>query len=210
MVLFSNSIIEQSVGDSSIKVYALSNCSKEQTEAYKQNKQNLAATLNETKCFGKTAENYAAQLKLELDADNYVFQYNLNHCTDSPENYTNMLDTLGFVYSCVGTDPTNTSAIEGYKRFLDSLYHHNLPYVWIQSVLFAHIMQRQNKISQSDYADIKWASAYLPFVDYAVTDIAFCNLLNKSGLAELYGTKVHCLKTLGDLFKEIEFESCSI
>ena len=78
-----------------------------------------------------------------------------------------------------------------------------MPYIWVGSVLFSHIMQRANKVKQGDNLDIKWASAYLPFVDYAVTDNNFCDLLNQSGLSEQYGTKVFCFKTLDELLKNL-------
>ena len=65
-------------------------------------------------------------------------------------------------------------------------------------------MQRSNKIVRGDNLDITWAAAYLPFVDYAVTDHAFCELLYSSGLAELYGVKVYSLKTLKTLLDNLK------
>ena len=51
--------------------------------------------------------------------------------------------------------------------------------------------------------DIKWAAAYLPFIDYAITDSAFCNLLNTSGIAQLYNTKVYSVRTLQDFMSDV-------
>ena len=119
------------------------------------------------------------------------------------------LDALKIIYRRVGIDTYNSSdgdklkAVDSHNKFLISPYHHKLPRVWIRSVLFAHLMQRQNKIIPSDNLDIMWASAYLPFVDYVVTDSAFCNLLNQSGLADQYGTQVYCFKTLDGLLKAL-------
>lgn len=169
----------------------------------------MATKLNDVKNNKRVAENYDAQLELELKADIQVFLHNLEHYKDSPDDCMNMINALGEVYRRVGTMPGDLSnddiirVIDSHNHFLLSSYHHKLPYVWICSVLFAHIMQRQNKILHSDNLDITWASAYLPFVDYAVTDTAFCNLLNQSGLAELYGTKVYCFKTLNKLLEEL-------
>lgn len=50
--------------------------------------------------------------------------------------------------------------------------------------------------------DTVWAAAYLPFVDYFVTDNGFCRLLNDSGLAEKYGAKVYSLKSI-DLLLDV-------
>lgn len=197
------------VNNSSIEVHAVPMYSVEQIEKFKQDKQNLATTLNDVKNNRKIAKNYDDQLELELKADFQVFLHNMEHYADSQDDYTNMLDALGEVYQRVGLDPSNAAhsdiirAVDIHNHFLRSSYHHKLPYVWTCSVLFAHIMQRQNRIRPSDNLDITWASAYLPFVDYVVTDSAFCDLLNQSGLAELYGTKVYCFKTLNKLLEEL-------
>ena len=196
------------VNNTSIEVQVVPICSEEQATKSKQSKQQLASVLNDKKNSGQISKNYGDQLTLELSADYQVFQYITEHCSDSPEDYMSMIDSLRLAYYCTGIDPASTTtdakiaAINNYKKFLMSPQHHKLPYVWTRSVLFAHIMQRQNKIIHSDNLDIKWASAYLPFVDYVVTDSAFCNLLNQSGLAELYGTKVYCFKTIGKLLEE--------
>ena len=197
------------VSNSSIEVHAVPMYSVEQIEKFKQDKKILATTLNDVKSNGKIAKNYDDQLGLELKADFQVFLHNLEHYADSQDDYMNMLDALATVYRRVGMDPYNAShsdiikAVDSHNHFLLSSYHHKLPYVWICSALFAHIMQRQNTIRPSDNLDITWASAYLPFVDYAVTDTVFCNLLNQSGLAESYGTKVYCFKTLNSLLQSL-------
>ena len=206
-----SSIIEKSkcVSNSSIEVHAIPMYSCEQIKQFEQDKQNLAIKLNEAKTNTKISKKYDAQLDLELQADFQVFRYFLEHYADSEKSYMNMLDALGVVYRRVGINPYDSShddivkAVDNHNNFLLSLYHHKIPYVWICSVLFAHIMQRQNKIIKSDNLDITWASAYLPFVDYAVTDTSFCNLLNQSGLADSYGTKVYCFKTLDKLLEEL-------
>ncbi len=73
----------------------------------------------------------------------------------------------------------------------------------IRSVLFAKLIQRPNKVKPSDNLDITWASAYLPFVDYAVTDKAFCDLLKSSGLANQYNTKIYDMISLPLLLNEL-------
>ena len=198
-----------SISNSSIEVHAVPMYSSIQIEEFRRGKQILATKLNDAKNGKRVASNYDAQLELELRADFQVFLHHLEHYNDLPNGGMNMLDALGTVYRRVGLDPSNAShsdimsAVDSHNRFLLSSYHHKLPYVWICSVLFAHIMQRQNKIKNSDNLDITWASAYLPFVVYAVTDTAFCDLLNQSGLAELYGTKVYCFKTINKLLEQL-------
>lgn len=197
------------VSNSSIEIHAVPMYTPEKAKELKQEKQNLAKILNDVKKQGRIAKNFEDQLALELKAEIQVFQYNLEHYNDSWQGYMHMNDALIDVYRRVGIDPINASdderinAVSKHNSFLVSPYHHKLPCVWIRSVLFAHIMQRQNKIIHSDNLDITWASAYLPFIDYAITDTSFCNLLNQSGLAESYGTKVYCFKTLGKLLEEL-------
>lgn len=209
-IFYATEIVEKDmrISNSSIEVHVVPIYSVEQTGKFKIDKQILASKLNDAKNNKHVAKNYDDQLQLELRADFQVFRHHLDHSNDSPEDHMKMLDALGTVYRRVGLDPSNAShsdivsAVDSHNRFLLSSYHHKLPYVWICSVLFAHIMQRQNKILHSDNLDITWASAYLPFIDYAVTDTAFCDLLNQSGLSTQYGVKVYCFKTLNKLLKE--------
>ena len=197
------------VSNSSIEIHAVPMYTADQIERFRSDKQILATKLNDVKSSKRVAENYNAQLELELKADILVFLHYLEHCNDSLDDCMNTLNALGEVYRRVNVKPGNLSnddvikVVDNYNHFLLSSYHHKLPCVWICSVLFAHIMQRQNKIRHSDNLDITWASAYLPFVDYAVTDTVFCNLLNQSGLAELYGTKVYCFKTLNEFLEDL-------
>ena len=83
-------------------------------------------------------------------------------------------------------------------------YHDLLPYIWIRASLWAHLMQRPNRIVRGDNLDVQWAAAYLPFVNFAITDGAFCKLLQESGLADLYGTKVYSLRTLNTLIDDLK------
>lgn len=195
------------VSNSSIEIHAVPIYTQERMIKLKEDKQKLATTLNDVKNRRHVAENYDAQLALELESDIQVFKYNLEHTKDSWETCMITMDALKAIYRRVGIDPCNSSdddklkAVVSHNKFLISPYHHKLPRVWIRSVLFAHLMQRQNKIIPSDNLDIMWASAYLPFVDYVVTDSAFCNLLNQSSLADQYGTKVYSFRTLENLLK---------
>lgn len=204
-----SNIIKEPVlcNNSSVEIRAIPIYSQSKMEVLKQGKEKLAKTLNDVKINGRVEKDYDNQLKLELKADILVFQHNLEHGNDSEQCFMNMLDSLKEVYRRVDINPANASdndklrAVDSHNRFLMSSYHHKLPFVWVQSVLFAHVMHRQNKIIPSDNLDIIWAAAYLPFVDYAVTDTSFCKLLNQSGLAELYGTEVYCFKTLKKLLE---------
>ena len=135
--------------------------------------------------------------------------HKLEHCRDSIKTYSDFLDELATIYKCTGINVLEANheeklnSAKSYCEFLLSKYHHELPYVYIRSVLFAKLIQRPNKVKPSDNLDITWASAYLPFVDYAVTDKAFCDLLESSGLAKQYNTKVYSVNSLSLLLNEL-------
>lgn len=96
-------IIEKTacVNNTSIEVYAVSTCSKDQAEKLKRSKEQLAMMLNTMKDNGKIATDYDSQLELELKADYQVFQHNLEHYADSQKCFKNMLNSLSSFISCV-------------------------------------------------------------------------------------------------------------
>lgn len=169
----------------------------------------MAFSLNDVKKSGRISKDYEKQLDVELRADFIVHLHRLEHCNDSIKDFERYIDHKGKICELIEVDFSNWNnedykkAVEIYGHFLLSECHHALPNVWIRSVLFTHLMQRSNNIIHSDDLDITWASAYLPFVDYAVTDIKFSNLLNNSGLSKKYNTKVYNMKTLKDLLNEL-------
>lgn len=196
--------------NSSIKIHVPIIYKEDKIQRLKEAKKHLATDLNDLKNSSRISRNYEEQLAAELKSDFTVFIYNLEHGNESIESLSRFLDECVVIYKRVGIDISNTSyegwleAIRSHCEFLLSEHHHKLPYIWIRSVLFAKLMQRPNKVRPSDNLDITWASAYLPFIDYAVTDIAFCDLLKSSGLAEQYDTKVYDVKTLSLLLNELE------
>lgn len=212
-IMFRSKDIFESVdccANMSIQVHVSTIYKQKTVERIKESKKLLADDLNELKNSNKISWIYEEQLNSELKADWNVFIYNLEHYCDSTKTYSIFLDELATIYKRVGVNRLNASyeekleAVRSHCEFLLSEYHHQLPYIWIKSVLFTHLIQRPNKIKSSDNLDITWASAYLPFVDYAVTDKTFCTLLKSSGLAEKYNTKVYDISTLSLLLSEIK------
>lgn len=172
-------------------------------------KKHVADILNKMKSDGEIKKNYGDQLKAELESE-YVsfFSKALYSKKDSQKAFNDWLEEMEFFYKITETSPivdNNGSTHEQllYSLFLISPYHHYLPYVWIRANLWTHLMQRPNKIKHSDNLDIQWASAYLPYIDYAITDNDFCEILKKSGLAENYKVKVYSLSTLDKLLEEL-------
>ena len=175
----------------------------------KETKLNTVAKLNNMKESGRIEKDYATQLETEYKADLQMFLHTLEHANDSVESLSLYFDTLRVVYKRVGIPPTASDqerlcAVDNHNRFLLSTYHHKLPYKHIEAVLWASRMQRPDKIKNGDNLDTIWAAAYLPFVHYAVTDNAFCALLQNSGLAEYYGTNVYSHKSIKSLLDKLK------
>ena len=182
----------------------------EKAGLFKNEKVYLADTLNEIKDTGKIQKTFAEQLKAELETEYTLLVINdFENPLSSEEEYKRYFDEMGKFYRITGLVPGSNQKEFGqvmlqYILFLKSLYHHFLPYVWIRSNLWAYLMKRQNKIKKSDHLDIIWASAYLPYIDYAVTDDDFCKTLQKTGMVEQYNVKVYSMRTLKELIKELK------
>ena len=192
------------------KVFASPIYSKEKAQSFCDEKQQVADILNKMKQTGQIRKNFAEQLKAKLEADLFAFPNNTFQnpmlTFDDHLRYTNEMGKFRSVTGFYDFNDHNRfcQEIAQYRDFLGSLHHHFLPYIWTQSNLWAHLMQRQNNIKNSDNLDIKWASAYLPYVDFAVTDKDFCRVLNDTGIAKQYGVKTYCLSTLHELLYELK------
>lgn len=183
--------------------------SREKAEILRQEKFHIVDILNEMKTSKNIQPDFNSQLRAELEAEYVLFlERVLGKEPSSEEEYIRYVDEVEKFYRITGFAPNSTpeqfaEAYVSYGTFLWSPYHDLLPYIWIRANLWAHLMQRSNTIRQGDNLDVQWAAAYLPYIDYAVTDHAFCTLLNSSGLAEQYGTKVYSFRTLKDLLVEL-------
>lgn len=203
-------VLEKDVNiNSQFKVNVATIYKKDKIDKLKQVKQDTVAMLNEVKEQNRVAANLEDQLERELKADFEVFVYILEHANDSVEAFSLFLDSIIKILrrnNCEANvyNPECVYAVDRHNHFLLSNYHHKLPYVWIQSVLWAHRMQRSNKIKRGDNLDTVWAASYLPFVDYAVTDNEFCTLLQGTGLAQQYGVQVYSMRTINDFIRELK------
>lgn len=184
--------------------------SPEKAESLRREKFNIVDILNEMKTNKKIQPDFNSQLIAELEAEFILFRDRLlGEEPSTEEAYFNYTDEVEKFYRVTEFDPNSTSEqftdeYIRYGAFLRSPYHDRLPYIWIRANLWAHLMQRSNTIKQGDNLDVQWASAYLPYVDYAITDHAFCTLLNNSGLAQQYETKVYSFRSLRELLEELK------
>ena len=205
-----NFIFEEDINqEQEIKICVAPIIKKDKLGKLSKIKSDTTCLLNEMKNNGKIEKDFKSQLNVELSADYQLLTNAFYGNINSGEKFAEFLEMMTKVNSIAGgweakTDEEKLKALDDYIRFLLSDFHHCLPYKWIESNLWAHRMQRQGNIYKGDVLDTVWAAAYLPFVDYAVTDKAFCKLLNSSGLAEQYKTKVYSMETLSQLIEELK------
>lgn len=187
-----------------------------QREKYKQERgamRDVANGLNEAKRNGKIAEDFDELLRTEQEAYDELFKKAILNPPEpgnaSMEDMLKYLRTMAEFMTRVGLTPYSTdeekrNKVLKYHEFLLSDYHKAVPYRKIESTLWAYRMHKDKKICGSDHLDTVWAAAYLPFVTHAFTDNAFCDLLEESGIAEMYNTKVYSMKTIDKLIEELQ------
>lgn len=182
--------------------------SQEKTEELRRSKYRIKDILNDLKSQNGVSKIFEEQLQNELGAELQLFLDALSNPLESEAAFNRYVDEIGCFHRITQFSPTTDEKLHikhlsSYCKFLASAYHNCLPYIWIRANLWTHLMQRSNRIVQGDNLDVKWAAAYLPFVDYAVTDHTFCELLYSSGLAKQYGAKVYSFRTLTELLDEL-------
>ena len=192
------------------KIYGDPFYNKDIIDVEKEIKYNIVRIINERKSKGLIDKDFDSQLVDELNSDLQVLRYVIQNRNKSELEWRRFENILQPIYNRIHNEKGESNEsidelLESYIQFLQSDYHHKLPAVWIRSNLWASRMQRSNKICVGDNLDTKWAGTYLPILDYAVTDNSFCDLLNTTGMAELYGTKVYSLKNVDVLLKELKF-----
>lgn len=190
---------EDSTPDSQFRVHLAPIYKPETLEKRRTTKLDTVRTLNAMKQGGRIEKDWNAQLRSELLSDYHQVYWAFVRQEDYTPTIEHVLQQRDLLYSRTGLRKQAGACIppevaDSYTRFLQSSYHHNLPFQRIEAVLWAHFMQRSNKIVRGDRLDALWASAYLPFVDYVITDHAFSMLLIESSIAETYNTEVYSMR----------------
>ena len=210
-ILFQLSDIFSNTNKQTYGVYVevFSKNSSEMALQYREEKQNMVDVLNNFKHNTDIPKDFSIQCLNELQADYQVLNTIIETCRKSEDNIVKYMDMLTPILNRISKGDSRKAFLGkgnveniNYGSFLLSWYQYKLPYIYIRAILFTHLMQRSNKIKRGDNLDVKWASAYLPFVDYAITDGPFCKLLNNSGLAGTYNTKVYDFSTITTLIED--------
>lgn len=211
-ILFQASDIFSSTNKQTYGVYVevFSKNSQEIAEQYSKEKQKLVDTLNNFKCSASISKDFKTQCLNELQADYQVLKHIIKTCRESEGAIVNYMDMLVTILNRIKKGDLKKEFLGksdeeyiNYGNFLLSWYQYKLPYIYIRAILFTHLIQRPDKFKRGDNLDVLWACAYLPFVDFAITDSSFCRLLNDSGLANTYNTKVYDFSTIESLIEDI-------
>ena len=166
---------------------------------YSVQKKQLVESLNKAKEKNYFCQNFDEQLRSELNNDFQLFEKYARGFNQNEELFSMSMSNWAEYHIITGDGfPPNPSIVEQYSSFLKSPYHHFLPSVWIQSNLWALYASRPNKFKSGDNLDIRWVSAYLPYVDYAITDNAFCEAIKCLKIDDYYKTQVYSLQTINE------------
>lgn len=89
--------------------------------------------------------------------------------------------------------------------FLKSEYHGSVPYIDIQSGLFASLLTQSGVVKDTDNFDFHQAGQMLPFSTYFLTDSSLKHRLTTNPLAydKKYGVKIYSIREIKELIEEL-------
>lgn len=96
------------------------------------------------------------------------------------------------------------SGLIGLANFYASARHKNIPTIDISSNLYAYALTSESPISGSDYIDIQFVAAYLPYADLMLVDKRTKNTVIQLGLDKKYQSEVYCQKDIPALIGKIQ------
>lgn len=88
--------------------------------------------------------------------------------------------------------------------FYNTDYYFDLPFVDIQSKLFAERLCGNESLKKSDQNDIDNISCFLPYVNYMLPDKAMGDKIGKHKIDKKYNTKIIRIGDLNSIIKQIK------
>lgn len=90
--------------------------------------------------------------------------------------------------------------------FLTSEYYASIPYISIQSKLYASLLTQQNPVKDTDNFDFQQTSQMLPFSTYFLTDNSLKHRLTSNPLAfdKEYNVKIYSMREIKSLINELK------
>lgn len=111
-------------------------------------------------------------------------------------------DILSFLSHYKGSEATLEEAI----KFLKSEYFSSIPYISVQSKLYASMWRQSGPIKESDNFDFHQASQMLPYSAYYLTDSSLKHRITSNPLMldKEYGVIVYSMKDVDQLIGDLE------
>lgn len=90
--------------------------------------------------------------------------------------------------------------------FIKSEYYASIPYISVESKLYASLLTQQNQVKESDNFDFHQTSQMTPFCTYFLTDSSLKHRVttNPLKLDAEYGVKVYSMKEIRNLITELQ------
>ncbi|MEN6635712.1 MAG: hypothetical protein ABFC56_07680 [Clostridiaceae bacterium] len=205
--LSSEKVLREEHSISGFKIRVVSYSSADVLNEKKESKDRTVELVNELRSSGRASKVFEKQFSIELTAEQQIINEALRMTKGTPEDIITSINILAPIYSRIDSLPSSPDFVETFSEylygFLPSLYLSNIPYIIIESLINAYKMCTDIKLLGSDAQDIQNASAYLPYVDFFVTDKSLCNTIKALEIDSLYGAKVYAMKDLTSLLFDL-------
>ena len=173
----------------------------------KESKDRTLELLNELRSSGRSSKVFEEQFSIELTAEQQVINEALRMAKGTPEEIITSINILAPIYSRINSLPSSPDFVETFseylRSFLPSLYLRSIPYIVIASLINAYKLCSNTKLLRSDAQDIDNAAAYLPYVDYFVTDTSLRNTLKRLGIDKLCKTNIYAMRDFSQLILDL-------
>ena len=122
------------------------------------------------------------------------------------EEESNGLLVLGDYLSYLSRYSEKEATPVDVAKFLTSEYYASIPFISIQSKLYASLLTQQNPVRDTDNFDFQQASQMLPFSTYFLTDNSLKHRLtsNPLSLDKEYGVKIYSMREIKNLINELK------
>jgi len=196
---------EQSISGFTIRIVSYS--SDDALNEKKESKVRTVELVNELRSSGRASKVFEEQFSIELTAEQQIINEALRMAKGTPEDIMTSINILAPIYSRIGSHLSSPDFVETFSEylygFLPSLYLTSIPYIIIASLIHAYKLCSDSKLLSSDAQDIDNAAAYLPFVDYFVTDTSLSNTIKRLDIDKLYKTKIYAMRDFSQLLLDL-------
>lgn len=205
--LSSEKVLKEEHSISGLKIRVISYSSADVLNAKKESKDRTVELVNELRSSGRASKVFEKQFSIELTAEQQVINEALRMATSTTEDILTSINILAPIFSRIDSFPSSPDFVETFSGylygFLPSLYLTRIPYIIIASSINAYKLCSDTKLLGSDAQDIDNAAAYLPYVDYFVTDTSLRNTIKRLGIDKLCNTNIYAMRDFSQLLLDL-------